>query len=862
MTRDVGYGIFAAVATCRSWTGIVSAEELEDAAKGLACIQNARVVKWYPCMDVCPFDQCWFQEYLRGPAKKNAAPLRANRLPSLGIVTTFRGAPNLESWVRYHLKVGIKAFYLYADSAADAEAARRLADTLGPEGAYMRIVEVDDALRQEWESLVGWSRYGPRLKEVGSAVMARQCLNAEHAMIVAGAALDMEQEGEGAEGPVCEWLLHCDADELVCMNVPEEGADDDGQGRSTRSLQDFLAEAELMGVAAIVLANHEVALEEGDDALRDIADPFLECTLFKVNDRINADLNVPTPADDGGKPGGGDESLFIQYSNGKSMARVGRGARPHGVHKWLLPGGSASGVMVADARELCLLHYPDCGYSSFVEKYKTLGNFGDEWFGQNQMPFRLRARDAAKAGPEALEGLYRKEVIVGDEARVRTLIDRGDCVRINKARHVLQHTIAVSTSNLPNACKERWRFEVELVPTNGDESDDDAQDDCEGKDVATIARDPPWCSAVFDELCCKSASEELVSLGDVKFVGWRTEPFFFGSVKMVVIVVVTGKSGSDSAAQALVSVCLSVSDKVQSASIIAQRQIPDKASDDAFDTCRRLFQTTADFMNLGILKASDVATFLEQGFLVLDNVFDAAVSANVARLAAASLAADKVCSERPENGSTSGSTTTPTTTTTELSQKQGLPWRWPEQTARGDCVCWIDNAFAEDIPATLFSFPPPVVGAQDAAVDDAKSACSSASLAADLKSVLSQLAALQLDLVQCAADGRLLGDREVQLAWYPANGAAYAKHCDALPDDGSKGASGLQRKVTAICYCNPSWTEASGGCLRITRQDRQGGGTVDVEPVAGRLVLFMSRCVQHEVRPSFADRYALTAWYW
>jgi len=92
---------------------------------------------------------------------------------------------------------------------------------------------------------------------------------------------------------------------------------------------------------------------------------------------------------------------------------------------------------------------------------------------------------------------------------------------------------------------------------------------------------------------------------------------------------------------------------------------------------------------------------------------------------------------------------------------------------------------------------------------------------------------------------------DVQLACYPGGGAAYRRHRDAFPDRSS-------RRVTAIYYANPAWRPADGGCLRLHLDD----GPVDVEPVLDRLVVFLSDRVEHEVRPVFAPRYAVTAWYY
>lgn len=90
---------------------------------------------------------------------------------------------------------------------------------------------------------------------------------------------------------------------------------------------------------------------------------------------------------------------------------------------------------------------------------------------------------------------------------------------------------------------------------------------------------------------------------------------------------------------------------------------------------------------------------------------------------------------------------------------------------------------------------------------------------------------------------------EVQLARYD-RGAHYARHRDAFSGPAS-------RRVTAILYLNPDWRPEQGGQLRI-----HGPWARDVEPRAGRLALFLSDRVEHEVLPAFAPRFAATAWYY
>ena len=90
---------------------------------------------------------------------------------------------------------------------------------------------------------------------------------------------------------------------------------------------------------------------------------------------------------------------------------------------------------------------------------------------------------------------------------------------------------------------------------------------------------------------------------------------------------------------------------------------------------------------------------------------------------------------------------------------------------------------------------------------------------------------------------------QVQLGHYPGNGALYVRHLDALPTKNV-------RRVTALLYLNPRWRPEHGGHLRLHLDP-----PLDVEPLLNRLVVFLSERVEHEVRPSFASRLTLTAWY-
>lgn len=90
---------------------------------------------------------------------------------------------------------------------------------------------------------------------------------------------------------------------------------------------------------------------------------------------------------------------------------------------------------------------------------------------------------------------------------------------------------------------------------------------------------------------------------------------------------------------------------------------------------------------------------------------------------------------------------------------------------------------------------------------------------------------------------------ELQAAVYPGGGAHYRRHVDAF-------AGSPNRVVTAIVYLNPDYTSQDGGELLVWAPE-----VTSVAPELGRWVVFLSDRVEHEVRPVYAERWALTAWY-
>ncbi|HLW24885.1 MAG TPA: 2OG-Fe(II) oxygenase [Steroidobacteraceae bacterium] len=131
---------------------------------------------------------------------------------------------------------------------------------------------------------------------------------------------------------------------------------------------------------------------------------------------------------------------------------------------------------------------------------------------------------------------------------------------------------------------------------------------------------------------------------------------------------------------------------------------------------------------------------------------------------------------------------------------------------RGDSICWLE---------------PPLGRAEDA--------------------VRKRLEALRLELNREGLPG--LFELELHYACYPP-GARYARHLDQ-----PRGRS--ERRVSMVLYLNPDWSAADGGLLRMHGAE----GPRDIEPRAGRLVLFSSSDCEHEVLTTSRERLSLTGWF-
>ena len=96
--------------------------------------------------------------------------------------------------------------------------------------------------------------------------------------------------------------------------------------------------------------------------------------------------------------------------------------------------------------------------------------------------------------------------------------------------------------------------------------------------------------------------------------------------------------------------------------------------------------------------------------------------------------------------------------------------------------------------------------------------------------------------------------KEFHYALYP-KGTFYKRHIDTFQNDD-------RRKLSVVCYLNDeSWQAENGGELVLyLKQDYQETEKI-IHPFPGRVVIFESQIIEHEVRPVLQNqRLSITGW--
>lgn len=97
-----------------------------------------------------------------------------------------------------------------------------------------------------------------------------------------------------------------------------------------------------------------------------------------------------------------------------------------------------------------------------------------------------------------------------------------------------------------------------------------------------------------------------------------------------------------------------------------------------------------------------------------------------------------------------------------------------------------------------------------------------------------------------------LFEYEAHYAHYPP-GAFYRRHVDSF-----RGAA--NRILSTVTYLNTDWQPGDGGEL-VLYADEGDEVLARIAPKAGRLVIFLSEELPHEVLPARRDRFSIAGWY-
>jgi SM-20-related protein len=114
--------------------------------------------------------------------------------------------------------------------------------------------------------------------------------------------------------------------------------------------------------------------------------------------------------------------------------------------------------------------------------------------------------------------------------------------------------------------------------------------------------------------------------------------------------------------------------------------------------------------------------------------------------------------------------------------------------------------------------------------------------------LMDELEHLRLELNREAMLG--LFEVELHYAWYPP-GAGYSRHVDQPQGR-------PQRKVSLVLYLNEGWAPGAGGELRFFDA---AGSPRDIQPLAGRMVCFLTAGREHAVLPTQRDRLSISGWF-
>jgi len=452
------------------------------------------------------------------PARAAGAP----RLCVALLVRGIAAAPLL-SFVRYHHAIGFERVTLCfdrPDEPAEEGAVDALLDhAAGLGGASGAELQVHLCTPTWWAEEKRHSRFYQRRDHADNIYRDVVDLHENIRDVQARQSLAIERAIRDAHADGFDWLLHIDSDELLllpqhrdarhffasvapeyqqvvfnnCEAVPERF-----------DVGDWFREVSLFKVHQNLL--HEDPTEVLDTSeqgqrrrerkerwrqrkIKNGADPddfrdnrtfdtlMLGTRLIRRDSSFDFDFDLPEAESDPEKPSESEDekksskskwrsdvpSYFTAYGNGKAACRLQRGAPPPlpvGVHRC----ASDSNTMLRNLKcsgsaAPVVLHYANCGYEAWKQKYKILsaghgtpdGSFSLTRKGINSMRAHLAHHDLLRRGtPEQLEAYFRTFIMCGEFGELAHWACHGLLVRTHAIRELLDSVSAAPNRMIGN----------------------------------------------------------------------------------------------------------------------------------------------------------------------------------------------------------------------------------------------------------------------------------------------------------------------------------------------------------------------------------------------------------------------------
>jgi len=326
------------------------------------------------------------------------------------LVTTVKNpGPSFEAFLSYHLATGFERIYVFFDNPNDD--AIKTAQALNG----VTVIRCDESLRLQYKKVIWTERYESKINKY---VEARQRFNA-----ALGRDMALTEK--------FDWIFHIDCDELIYNDL-------------NISVGDLLSQVPTE-VEQVHCRNFEAVPES-----KDIENPFIDMTLFKVNQfELKPELFKNDIAFDQYFRKAGRQ-YFASHYQGKSGARVRADIYPD-IH-WFVkdtdikdPLKERLSLNTITVKELALYHYPNGGFTQFLarcelwSKTKATDKAADpglEW----------EAIEAYQSkNQKKLNEIYSKHILFTDKLGIKKLILSGFFQRNKKISQVISQLFKPDT---------------------------------------------------------------------------------------------------------------------------------------------------------------------------------------------------------------------------------------------------------------------------------------------------------------------------------------------------------------------------------------------------------------------------------